>query len=83
MLINIMVYDGCVGEIYHHQFSGGWQGEVENASQYRVSYEVFMVTLPACGTRVPVFLLANMVISTLGPLACVRIVLTPSRLWLG
>ena len=36
MLVNIMVYDSCVGEIYHHQFSGGWQGEVENASQYLV-----------------------------------------------
>ena len=42
MLINIMVYDGSAGEIAYYQFSGGGQGEVENASQYRVSYEVFM-----------------------------------------
>ena len=42
--------------------------------------EVFIVTLPACGTRVPMFLMVNMVISTLGPLACARIVLMPSRL---
>ena len=52
----------------------------ENASQYRVSNELLMVTPPACGTRVPVFLLVNIGISTLGPLACARIVLMPSRL---
>ena len=75
-----MVYDSCVGEIYHHQFSGGWLGEVENASQYRVSHKQFMVEPSACGTLVPVFLMVNIGISTLGPLACVRIVLMPSRL---
>ena len=57
---------------------GRWR--VENVSQYRVSYERFMVTPPACGTLVPAFLLVNIGISTLGPLACVRTVLMPSRL---
>ena len=79
MLINIMVYGSCVGEISHHQFSGGWHGEVENVSQYRVSHKRFMVTPAACGTRVPVFLLVDIGISTLGPLACVRTVSMPFR----
>ena len=57
---------------------GRWR--VENASQYRVSHKQFMVAPSACGTRVPVFLMVNIGISTLGPLACVRTVLMPSRL---
>ena len=42
--------------------------------------DLLMVAPAACGTRVPVFLMMNIGISTLGPLACVRIVLMPSRL---
>ena len=44
MLINIMVYGSSAGEISCHQFSGGWLGEVENVSQYRVGHKRFMVT---------------------------------------